>query len=74
MYGLEVLAKLREIDADARVVIVTADIQNSTKEMAQEGGALGFVNKPFAATVVIETVAGILGERSQQNGIDRPTD
>ena len=70
MYGLDVLAKLREMDANARVVIVTADIQNSTKEMAIEGGALGFVNKPFAAGIVLETVAGILGEWSQQNGID----
>jgi hypothetical protein len=52
---------------------VTADIQNSTKEMAIEGGALGFVNKPFAASIVLETVAGILGEWSQQNGIDGTT-
>ena len=73
MYGLDVLAKLREMDANARVVIVTADIQNSTKEMAIEGGALGFVNKPFAASIVLETVAGILGEWSQQNGIDGTT-
>jgi two-component system chemotaxis response regulator CheY len=73
MYGLDVLAKLREMDANARVVIVTADIQNSTKEMAIEGGALGFVNKPFAAGIVLETVAGILGVWSQQNGIDGTT-
>jgi len=73
MYGLDVLAKLREMDANARVIIVTADIQHSTKEMALEGGALGFVNKPFAAGIVLETVAGILGERSQQYGIDGTT-
>lgn len=65
MYGLDVLAKLREMDADARVVVVTADIQNSTREMAKEGGALAFVNKPFAAPVILETVAGILGEESR---------
>ena len=73
MYGLEVLAKLREMDANVRVIIVSADIQNSTKEMALEGGALGFVNKPFAAGIVLETVAGILGAWSQQNGIDGTT-
>jgi len=65
MYGLDVLAKLREMDAAARIVVVTADIQNSTREMAKEGGALAFVNKPFAAPVILETVAGILGEESQ---------
>jgi two-component system chemotaxis response regulator CheY len=65
MYGLDVLTKLREMDTTARVVIVTADIQNSTKEMALEGGALAFVNKPFAAGVVLETIAGILAGESQ---------
>jgi len=65
MYGLDVLAKLREMDAAARVVVVTADIQNSTREMAKEGGALAFVNKPFAAPMILETVAGILGEESR---------
>jgi two-component system chemotaxis response regulator CheY len=62
MYGLEVLAKLREMDAGARVVIVSADIQNSTREMAKEGGALAFVNKPFTGPILLETVAEILGE------------
>jgi two-component system chemotaxis response regulator CheY len=65
MYGLDVLAKLREMDAGARVVIVSADIQNSTREMAKEGGAIAFVNKPFAAPVILETVAGVLGEESR---------
>jgi two-component system chemotaxis response regulator CheY len=74
MYGLEVLSKLREIDNDARVVIVSADIQHSTREMAKAGGALAFVNKPFAAAVILETLSGILGEESRQNGIDRTTD
>ncbi|HEY6802359.1 MAG TPA: response regulator [Pyrinomonadaceae bacterium] len=70
MYGLEVLAKLREIDKAVRVIVVSADIQNSTREMAKEGGAMAFVNKPFAAPVILETVAGILGEESQINGTD----
>ncbi|HKE56223.1 MAG TPA: response regulator [Pyrinomonadaceae bacterium] len=74
MYGLEVLEKLRQIDASARVVIVTADIQNSTREMATEAGALAFVNKPFAGSLVLETVATILGEESLKDGIDRTSD
>jgi two-component system, chemotaxis family, chemotaxis protein CheY len=47
MYGLEVLQKLRELDADARIVIVSADIQVSSQELAVEAGARAFVNKPF---------------------------
>src|SRR4051812_16716938 len=47
MSGIEVLKKLREMDPGARVVIATADIQQSTRTMTREGGALGFVTKPF---------------------------
>jgi len=71
MYGLEVLAKLREINKDARVVIVSADIQNSTREMAKEAGALDFINKPFAAESVLNIVTRVLSEETRPNGIDR---
>ena len=65
MYGLEVLAKLREMNKDARVVIVSADIQNSTREMAKEAGALDFINKPFAAESVLNIVTRILSEETE---------
>ena len=71
MYGLEVLSKLREMDKDVRVVIVSADIQNSTREMAKEAGALDFINKPFAAESVLSIVTRILSEETRPNGIDR---
>src|SRR5947199_3843796 len=47
MYGLEVLQKLREIDAQARVIVATADVQNSTRELAEQAGSRGFVSKPI---------------------------
>ena len=47
MYGLDVLHKLRELDADARIVIVSADIQSSSQELAEQAGAKAFINKPF---------------------------
>ena len=47
MYGLEVLQKLRELDPHARIVVVSADIQSSSHELAQQAGAKGFINKPF---------------------------
>lgn len=56
MYGLDVLAKLREIDPAARVVVASADIQSTTRTMAEEAGAVGFVNKPFATLAVLEAV------------------
>src|SRR5580693_2209730 len=47
MYGIEVLQKLREIDNRARVIVATADIQNSTREMTERAGSSGFVTKPI---------------------------
>jgi two-component system, chemotaxis family, chemotaxis protein CheY len=46
MYGLEVLAKLREMDPAARVIVMSADIQTSSREMVRAAGASGFINKP----------------------------
>src|SRR5205814_781505 len=47
MGGLEVLQKLRESDSEARVIVATADIQTSTREMAAQAGSRGFLNKPI---------------------------
>lgn len=47
MYGLEVLGKMRELDPDARIVVVSADIQSTSHEMAEQAGAKAFINKPF---------------------------
>jgi two-component system chemotaxis response regulator CheY len=47
MYGLDVLQKLRELDRDARIVVVSADIQSSSHDLAEQAGAKAFINKPF---------------------------
>ena len=62
MYGLEVLAKLREMDPKAMVVVASADIQSSTRNMADEAGALGFIHKPFVPEQVISAVEAALAE------------
>lgn len=46
MYGLEVLAKLREMDPAARVIVATADIQTTTADQVKAAGAKGILNKP----------------------------
>ena len=56
MDGIEVLKRLREVDGNAKVVIVTADVQSSTRSLAQEGGASGFVIKPVRAESLLEAV------------------
>ena len=60
MNGFDVLARLREMDPAARVVIATADIQSSTKALTQADGAAGFVAKPLVATEVVQVVNAAL--------------
>lgn len=60
MNGLEVLEQLRALDAGARVVMATADVQSSTRELAAAGGAVGFVTKPLMADKVVGAVAAAL--------------
>lgn len=62
MYGLDVLLKLREMDPQARVVVASADIQSSTRQMADDAGALGYVHKPFVAEQVVASVEAALAE------------
>ena len=52
--------QLRMLDPDARVVMATADVQNSTRELAMEGGAIAFVTKPLVTDVVLQAVAAAL--------------
>jgi two-component system chemotaxis response regulator CheY len=60
MNGIEVLQKLREMDANAKIVIATADIQSSTRTLTQSGGACGFVVKPLGADQVLSAVNAAL--------------
>ena len=60
MYGLDVLARLREMDSKANVVIASADIQSSTHEMVKDAGAAGFIGKPFVAEAVLEKISAAL--------------
>ena len=56
MYGLDVLARLREMDPEARVIVVSADVQTSSHQMAAEGGAAGFLVKPLDETEALATI------------------
>lgn len=60
MYGIDVLNKLREMDPQARVIIASADIQSSTRELVDAGGASGFINKPFSSDKVLNAVSETL--------------
>lgn len=64
MYGLEVLQKIRELDPSARIVVVSADIQTSSQDLAGEAGAAAFINKPFDKTEILSALdAALAGAR-----------
>jgi two-component system chemotaxis response regulator CheY len=62
MYGLDVLEKLRELDPAARVIIASADIQDSTREMVAAAGANAFINKPLSPEKVLEAMKSVINE------------
>ena len=47
MNGQELVKLLKEYDKDAKIFIVSADVQKTVKEELEEYGILAFINKPF---------------------------
>lgn len=64
MYGQDVLAKLRALDPDARVIVVTADIQTPSRDAAYASGAVAFITKPVDAAELLDAVDAAVGTRS----------
>jgi two-component system chemotaxis response regulator CheY len=62
MYGLEVLKKLRELDPEARVLVVSADVQSSSHELVEQAGAKGFLNKPFDRNQLLDALSAAVAE------------
>jgi len=60
MYGLDVLAKLREMDSGARVIVVSADVQTSSQELVIAAGGVGFLIKPLEAEQLLPLVRSTL--------------
>lgn len=60
MMGLDVLEKLHQMDPKVRAIVLSADIQNSSREMAAAGGARDFLSKPIDRTSLLDAVSGVL--------------
>jgi two-component system chemotaxis response regulator CheY len=60
MYGLDVLTKLRELDPDARVVVVSAAIQDSARQLVHDAGASAFVQKPVERDRILSVIRDAL--------------
>ena len=64
MSGFEVLEKLRALDAGARVIVVSADVQRTTAKLVAEAGAVRFLGKPVSAEGLLEAIRDVLTERA----------
>jgi two-component system, chemotaxis family, chemotaxis protein CheY len=58
--GMEVLAQIKQLDPNARVVIGTADIQDASLQAAENLGASGYIRKPFTSAGVREAIQSAL--------------
>lgn len=56
MQGQEVLTKFKELNPKLPVIIVTADIQRSTRDQAKNAGAAAVVNKPINKEQLAEVI------------------
>lgn len=64
MGGLEVLKQLRAMQAEARVIVVSADVQRSTVQMVTDSGAFRFLGKPVTPEGLLDCVRAALAEAS----------
>ncbi len=60
MKGIETLKVLMEIDPGARVIMVSADHQDLSVQMATRYGARGFIAKPFNPETVLSEIESAL--------------
>ncbi len=64
MSGEEALARIREIRADARVMISTGFSEADTSRLVREGGAAGLLQKPYELGDLERKIHGILSAPS----------
>ena len=64
MTGLDVLAKLKLLDPQACVIVLSADIQDSSRTMTLEAGASGFLTKPVERETLLKAVDDALGAKA----------
>jgi len=58
MDGYELLERLRSDGSQVPVIVITADIQDSTREKVLQSGARAVMNKPANLTNLLELLSG----------------
>ncbi len=47
MDGFEAIKQICTFDSDAKIIVISADIQELSMQKAKENGAIGFIKKPI---------------------------
>ncbi len=62
MNGMETLTRLKAMDPQVKVIVISADVQPKAREEALERGAVAFLSKPAKETeikeVILEKIVG----------------
>jgi len=66
MNGIEVLKKLKEIDSDTEVIIITGHASLDTSIEAMKYGASGYIKKPLKPRELQGTIAKALEKRKRR--------
>jgi len=56
MSGLELMKELRAISPATRVIVVTADDEDSVRSTAMQNGATAFFAKPFEDDIFLDAI------------------
>jgi len=62
--GIETLKAIKELDSDAKVLMVTVIEQKEIAKQAEKLGAIGYIKKPFDEKDLVEKVKKVLVEWS----------
>ena len=60
MSGYDALTLLRSIDPTARVIVCTADVQSTTRDLIKQSGASAIINKPVTLEQISSTLNSVL--------------
>jgi CheY-like chemotaxis protein len=60
--GFDVLRRLKEKNNQMPVIVISADIQEATRELCMELGASGFLNKPPSKEELLATIENVINK------------
>jgi len=67
MGGLECIREIRDIDPEAKILVISGDGQEEHVKLLIIGGAQGYITKPYKKDVVLSEIRTILGKKSPVN-------